>query len=95
VKLRYLMAIVMAPALLAGCGGGSDDDDRTASGQILEGSASDAMIPLERATSQPPLARDRAVADGEAEAEEGAPDEAATDEGPGENPLLTGDGTSP
>jgi len=51
------LAVTLACILLAACGGKSDDDERTASGQVLEGSISDAMLPLETVKSQPPLAK--------------------------------------
>ena len=44
--------------LLAACGGGdAENDQRTATGQVLEGSISDSMLPLETVRSQPPLAK--------------------------------------
>ena len=62
-------------ALLAACGGGSDgnDDARTASGEVLEGTISDAMIPLDQLRSEAPLMKPEAAkkADGEGEEEEG------------------------
>jgi hypothetical protein len=90
VRIRNFLALAVAPVLLAGCNDQpAANDDRTASGQVLEGSISDAMIPLERLKSQPPLARAQAAP---AAAEEGAAEdpaaEAASDAGPGENPLL-------
>lgn len=57
--IRCLSSIV-ALGLLAACGGDAseqeDDDARTASGEVLEGTISDAMLPLETLQSQPPLA---------------------------------------
>ena len=56
--IRYLLPIA-AMGLLAGCGDdpapSPDDDARTASGEILEGSISDEMLPLATLKSQPPL----------------------------------------
>ena len=93
-RLRSLIALALPAVLLAGCGDGpAEDDDRTASGEVLEGTASDAMIPLEQVRSQPPLARDRATAEAAAEGAEDPGAEAAGDEGPGDNPLYTDDGT--
>jgi hypothetical protein len=90
--MRSLVAIVLAPAVLAACGGDAvEDDDRTASGEVLEGSVSDAMIQLEQVKSQPPLARSTGSANGEDGEDDAAEDpaaEAASDEGPGENPLY-------
>lgn len=49
------MAAAALALLLAACGGGSgEDDERTASGEVLEGSISDEMLPLDQVTSQPP-----------------------------------------
>lgn len=50
-----LMAAAVLGLLLTACGGGADDgDERTASGEVLEGTISDAMLPLDQVTSQPP-----------------------------------------
>ncbi|MCB5426130.1 hypothetical protein H0274_12745 [Altererythrobacter sp. CC-YST694] len=52
-------ALLAAPALLlAACGSEKNKDDRTASGQVLQGSISDEMLPLETVTSKPPLIRE-------------------------------------
>lgn len=85
------MALALPVALLAACGGqdSGEADDRTASGEVLEGTISDAMIPLDQLKSQPPLLRVRAAADGAAEDDREA--EAGGDEDPGENPLLAED----
>lgn len=74
--MRFVPLLV-APLLLAACSGeADDDDDRTASGEVLEGTISDAMLPLDTVRSQPPLAR---VTD--TPGEEGVePDPEATDE---------------
>jgi hypothetical protein len=46
-----------AMALLAACSGGEAEDTAVAGGgEVLEGTASDAMLPLATVTSQPPLA---------------------------------------
>ncbi|HTN14769.1 MAG TPA: hypothetical protein VL094_08180 [Sphingomonadaceae bacterium] len=54
--------LLAAPALLlVSCGGpgkDKDKDERTASGQVLQGSISDAMLPLETVTSEPPLIKE-------------------------------------
>ena len=79
-------AVPAACILLAACGGGdADNDQRTASGQVLEGSISDSMLPLETVRSQPPLAKvtgtpgPAAAATGEPEADAtAAPEDAET-----------------
>lgn len=54
------LALILAlPLALAACGSGSDKkgkDQRTAAGEILPGSVSDAMLPYDTVRSQPPLA---------------------------------------
>lgn len=68
-------------ALLAACGGGSDsnDDARTASGEVLEGTISDAMIPLDQLRSEAPLMKPEAAKAVDGEGEEGEGDGTAGD----------------
>ena len=48
--------ILLPLALLAACKDEvADDSGRAASGEVLEGTISDAMLPLDRVTSEPPL----------------------------------------
>jgi len=76
---RFLLAMP-ALALLAACGGEAptDDDGRAASGEVLEGSISDEMLPIDRVRSEPPLedpeafAKARSAADGAASADSAA-----------------------
>lgn len=51
------LALCLPLALLAACGDepAGDDDGRSASGEVLEGTASDAMLPLDQLRSEPPL----------------------------------------
>jgi len=51
---RSLLAALLLAAPLAACKK-SPSGNATASGEILPGSASDAMLPEDRVTSQPPL----------------------------------------
>lgn len=71
-------------ALLAACGD-SAVEDAEASGEVLEGTISDAMLPLDRVRSQAPLAAPTARSTGSAEQAEqaGEPDaaEPETDDG--------------
>lgn len=85
---RLLLALP-ALALLAACGGDkpAGDDGRAASGEVLEGTISDEMVPVDRVRSEPPLedpaafAKARGATDGTtggdapAEGEDGADDE--------------------
>lgn len=54
--MRRTLAL-LAVLALAGCGGGDQQAAKgTAGGEILPGSTSDAMLPLDTVRSQPPLA---------------------------------------
>ena len=63
-KLRPALAIV-ALALLAACNK-SADKNASASGQVLQGTISDDMLPLDKLTSEAPLAEPTAAATGKA-----------------------------
>ena len=60
-KARFpaaLTVLALAALPLGACGGsGGDggDDERTASGEVLQGTISDEMLPLDTVTSEPPL----------------------------------------
>ena len=54
--IRILLTVSIAFALAACHRGGKENDQRTASGQVLQGSISDGMIPYEALKSKPPLA---------------------------------------
>jgi hypothetical protein len=69
----------MPLALLAACNEEPTDDGRAASGEVLEGTISDAMLPLDRVQSEPPLEDPEAFAEVQEEAAADAPDAAATD----------------
>ncbi|KRA82588.1 hypothetical protein [Altererythrobacter sp. Root672] len=56
---KRLISALAALTLLSGCGGAktsTDDDSRSASGEVLEGTASDAMLPVDQVRSQAPFA---------------------------------------
>ena len=82
-----------ACALLGACHShpqAKGDDQRTAEGQILPHSISDAMLPYDTASSEPPLAPHAgpaaptdAASDAASEAESSAPEPAATPAPPG------------
>ena len=90
---KRLLLALPALALLAACGGNAPaTDGRAASGEVLEGTISDAMVPVDRVRSEPPLedpeafAKARSKADG-AEAAEGE------DGAEGEQPAADGTAT--
>jgi hypothetical protein len=54
--LSRSLALLLPLALLAGCNDKpSRNDQRSASGEVLEGTISDDMLPLDKLKSQPPL----------------------------------------
>ena len=77
---KRLLLALPAVALLAACGGSkpSGNDSRAASGEVLEGTISDDMLPVDRVRSEPPLedpeafAKARSKADGAAATGEAA-----------------------
>ena len=74
--IRPLVAGAALCGLLAACGSeppASEGDGETAAGEVLEGTISDAMIPLDQLRSQPPLMK-----------VEPAPDAAAAPDGASE-----------
>jgi hypothetical protein len=83
-NLVRLACLIALPLALAACGSKEPDAKARAAGEILEGSVSDAMLPLDTVRSQPPLApRTEAAkpgdkADDEGEAAEETTDAAAT-----------------
>jgi hypothetical protein len=86
---RLAFAVSLASfALLAGCGDQKKDKTAgTAGGEILPGSTSDAMLPLDTVRSQPPLAP---RVEGSGKADDKASDEPAgdaTEQAPAETPA--------
>jgi hypothetical protein len=55
--VKRLLLALPALALLAACGGNAPagNDRRAASGEVLEGTISDDMLPIDRVRSEPPL----------------------------------------
>jgi hypothetical protein len=47
--------LLLPLALVAGCDKPARNDARSASGEVLDGTISDAMLPLDKLKSQPPL----------------------------------------
>lgn len=59
--IRQMLTLAAAAAILAGCNGDPEQEadggnGSAASGEVLEGSISDEMIPLDQLRSQPPRA---------------------------------------
>jgi hypothetical protein len=74
---KRLLLVLPAPMtlalLLAACGEEAPaDDSRSASGEVLEGTISDAMLPLDRIRSEPPLEDPEAFAEVQSKADEAA-----------------------
>ena len=55
-KIRHAL-LVLPALLLVACGTKKSDDERKATGEVLQGTISDSQLPLERVSSQPPLAK--------------------------------------
>ena len=98
---RRLLLALITPILLASCGGDAADEGAAPTGEVLEGTISDAMLPIDRVQSEPPLAdpeafqqaQSKAAAGGEVTApsgDSGASDEEAdsADEEPGAETLA-------
>jgi hypothetical protein len=56
IRVTRLTCLIALPLALSACGSKEPDANATAAGEILEGTASDAMLPLDTVRSQPPLA---------------------------------------
>ena len=82
--VKRLSCALPALVLLAGCGGEAPaDDGRAASGDVLEGTISDDMLPVDRARSEPPLEDPEAFAKARTEAgAAGLPEGGREAEGP-------------
>ena len=82
--------LAFAPlALLAACDEEPTDDSRAASGEVLEGTVSDAMLPIDRLQSEPPLEDPEAFREAQQEAAADAPDgEAGAGAAEGEVPAA-------
>ena len=69
---KRLFSVLLPLALLAAC---SEEpvDEGQATGEVLEGTVSDAMLPLDRVQSEPPLEDPEAFADAQEKAADAAP----------------------
>ena len=65
-RLSFIAAILPV-AVLAACGdnGATEEADGAASGEVLEGTISDEMLPIDRTKSQPPLVQSQQSGDAE------------------------------
>ena len=49
------LALLLPLMLLAGCNKSAKNDQRSASGEVLQGTISDSMLPTDKLKSEPPL----------------------------------------
>ena len=87
--VKRLLLALPALALLAACGGNAPTgkDRRAASGEVLEGTISDEMLPVDRVRSEPPLEDPEAFA--KARAAAGGADATGKPESEGGEPSKT------
>ena len=94
--IRRLPLAFVVLTLLAGCGGDKSPqgDGRTASGEVLQGSISDDMLPLDTLTSQAPPMKEQPKAAPAASPAEAAPAASPTEAAaPASDPI--GDAAAP
>ncbi len=84
---KRLLVPLIPLAWLAACNDAPAEEGRAATGEVLEGTISDAMLPVDRVTSEPPLEDPEAFAEVQQKAAEGPPG-AAT-------PVAEGDDAEP
>lgn len=89
--------LALAPlGLLAACGGDApSDDERSASGEVLEGTISDAMLPVARVRSEPPLENPAAFARSQEEAGAVAAEPDGSEEEPAAGDADAGEAVEP
>jgi len=96
-RLTRSLALLLPLLLLAGCNNKpSKNDQRSASGEVLQGTISDDMLPLDKLKSQPPLlapSEGKTTPEGVADASSGAGD--ATSETSGEPEATASPSPSP
>ena len=82
--LKRLAVSLPVLMLLAACGSEAPtNDSRSASGEVLEGTISDAMLPVDQVRSEPPLEDPKAFAKAQSDSGGGGADAAAEGEGDG------------
>jgi hypothetical protein len=90
--LKRLAVPLPVLVLLAACGSEAPtNDSRSASGEVLEGTISDKMLPVDQVRSEPPLEDPKAFAKAQSEAEGSAADAAAEGEGDGAAEAAEGE----
>lgn len=70
IKPRTILAAILLALPLAACGDKQKETQAQAGGEILPGSISDEMLPMDTATSKPPLAPKAAADSGDADDKE-------------------------
>lgn len=83
-----MLALVLPLALLAGCHKSAKNDERSASGEVLQGTTSDAMLPLDKLKSQGPML----APSGRKDTPEGVADETSGVEDASSATSAAGDG---
>ncbi|HVR91915.1 MAG TPA: hypothetical protein VHG29_12600 [Novosphingobium sp.] len=83
-RFQRILILAAIPLALTACKGEQKANGKTAGGEILPGSTSDAMLPLDTVRSQPPLAprTEAASKPGKGKASDGAADSGADAAGP-------------
>ena len=96
-RLSRLAIATIAVALLAACGEEApSEDSRAATGEVLEGTISDAMLPLDQVRSQPPLAAPRSRSTSAGDADQAESGEGTEEAGaPADGAAPTGDTANP
>lgn len=85
IEVRGVFTALTLAVALTGCGGKSKEDGDS-SGQILEGSTSDAMLPLDQVRSQAPLAPQSGSGEKTSKAAKDASSDSASSPGQGDLP---------
>ena len=53
--MKRSLALLLPLVLLAACNKAAKNDERSASGEVLQGTITDAMLPVDKLKSEPPL----------------------------------------